>query len=85
VKRKDVGKRQGGLWSKAVNFVLGAPVPTEQEAILGSRHGATISSMPAQFDDTPLGGDRVVGGVHCKTVGEYKAACAKFYGPECSE
>lgn len=79
MKRKDVGKRKGGLLSKLGNFVLGKQPDSFQEAILGSQNGSTVSSMPAQYDDTALSGDVYVGGTCCKTVGEYKAACEKFY------
>jgi hypothetical protein len=43
------------------------------------------STLPAQYNNVPFDGARVVNGKFCHTVGEYKAACAKLYGPECSE
>jgi hypothetical protein len=39
------------------------------------------STLPAQYDNVSFVGNRVVDGTVCKTVGEYKAACAKFYSP----
>jgi len=39
------------------------------------------STLPRQYNDIEFDGDRIVDGTHCKTVGEYKAACAKFYDP----
>jgi hypothetical protein len=78
--RKDLGKRPG-FFSKILDRVAGQSPPDIQEAINSSGH-ATISSFSTEYDNTPLSGDRVVNGKHCRTVGEYKAACAKFYGPQ---
>ncbi len=82
MKRKDVGKRQGGILSRIGKAILGTPVPSAQEAYNSDGH--TVTNWSHHYDATPLGGDRIVGGKHCKTAGEFKAACVKFYGPECS-
>jgi hypothetical protein len=39
------------------------------------------STLPAAYNDVPFEGDRYVGSTCCKTVGQYKAACDKFYDP----
>lgn len=38
-----------------------------------------ISCLPAEYDDVPL--DKMVGSCRVRTVGEYKDACDKLYGP----
>lgn len=76
-KRKDLGKRQGGLKQRFWNWVAGNEPPTMQDALIN--HGSTISSMPDSHNSNPLDGDIQVGFTTCRTVGEYKAACRKFY------
>jgi len=78
-KRQDVGKKQGGIFQRLGNWVAGTKPPTTEQGY--TQEGHTVSSWSSTFDDTPLDGDRIVDGTHCKTVGEYKAACAKFYDP----
>lgn len=83
-KRKHLEKRKGGVLQKISNWVLGTEPPDIQDAILKnvSTDGIVrgMSGWNASHDDTALSGDRYVGGQCCRTVGEYKAACAKFYG-----
>ena len=40
----------------------------------------TAIDLPSKYDHVKLGGDKVIGGKHCRTVGELKDASLKFYG-----
>jgi hypothetical protein len=83
---KRVGKRQGGVLQRLGNWIAGTPPQTFNQAISSntsaSQHGITtsVADWPSSQDDVPLSGARFVDGQCCRTVGEYKAACAKFYG-----
>lgn len=56
--------------------------PKVKKSLRGeSLESVSPSTLPAQYNDVEFEGSRVVGGSHCKTVGEYKAACDKFYDP----
>jgi hypothetical protein len=88
MKRKDLGKRQNGIFRRGWNWLAGTTPPTTQQVILAStpasQHGTPTSptNIVVQIpgaDDTPLGGDVYVGGQCCKTYGELAAANAKFY------
>ncbi len=75
MKRKDLGKRKGGIFSRFGNWVAGSKPPTTQEGYI--QQGHSISSWSSEHDNTPLDGDRYVNGKCCTTVGEYKAALTK--------
>ncbi len=82
-KRKDVDKRQGGILQRFGKWIAGEKPEDIQKAYITQRHSEVGGySSKSGYDDTPLDGDQIVGGKHFKTVGEYKAACAKFYGPQ---
>jgi len=68
-------KRKNGLAARFTEWALGKHAPTSQEGYI--HHGAHVSQWPTSYDDTPLDGDRYVGGKCCSSVGEYKAALAK--------
>jgi hypothetical protein len=74
-----MAKRKGGVFQRLGNWLIGTEPPSEQDAIIASKHN-TYSSMSSEYDDTPI--NQMVGSTRCKTVGEYKTACIKKYGPD---
>lgn len=86
MKRKDLNKRQGGISQRLWNWVAGTKPQTFNETITSntnaSQHGIVtgMTDWPSSQNDVSLSGDIYVNGKCCRTVGEYKAACAKFYG-----
>jgi len=75
---KNKGARQGGAFQRLTNWALGTKPPTEQQGLVATS-GNQISEWPAEYDHTALENATVVGGKICYTVGEHKAATAKFY------
>lgn len=72
MKRKNLGKRQGGIFQRLGKWIAGEKPPTTEEGYI--EHNHNIAQWGPKFDKTPLGGDKYVNGKCCRTVGEYKAA-----------
>ena len=69
-------KRRKSFLGKIADFVLGEPIPTENQAI--AREGVRdAGSLPAEYNDVPLSGMRTLNGQMCRTVGDLKAADLK--------
>lgn len=80
-KRKNVGKSQDGVFQRIGQWITGSKSPTIEEAYINNS-GRSVSDFSDTYNDTALSGDRYVNGQCCKTVGEYKAACERVYGPQ---
>ena len=73
------GKRTGGIFQRLGNWIAGTRPPSEGAGQIATG-GNAMSQWPGAYDNTPTNGDVYVGGQCCRTVGEVKAATAKFYG-----